>query len=186
MAKQKATYWLRAARGWRRWRRMVMAVRVQKRVLAACLLRHGLHIGSQLVGLVLVFLGLRPSPSAQEVAEVGVWGAGGDWTAGRDRAWDDSNEATQLLYILQDDASRHGARRWRNLRGLTISHRSLEGFAFDDLWSAAELAYRQGSRSFECFWQRTPGGGWDVWVQLGAGSLHEVGWSGARRFGTDG
>ena len=110
--KQKATYWLRAARGWRRWRRMVKAARGQKRVLAACLLKDGLRIGSQLVKLVLCFLGLGPVANTQV-----DWGAGGVWAAGRDRTWDSSGEAAQLQYVLQDDAFRHGGRRWRNFCG---------------------------------------------------------------------
>ena len=63
-----------------------------------------------------------------------------------------------------------GGRRWRNLRGLVVSHRCLDAFSFDDLWWAAVLAYRQDTRGFECFWQEGPDGEWDVWVQLGEGS----------------
>ena len=110
--KQKAAYWLRASRGWRRWRRMVMAARGRKRVLAACLLRDGLRIGSQLVRLVLCFLGMGPVASAQV-----DWGAGGGWAVGGDRTWDSSDEAAQLQYVLQGDAFRHGGAQVAQLEG---------------------------------------------------------------------
>ena len=63
---QKAGYWLRASRGWRRLRRMVRGARGQRRLVAACLLRDGLGIGPELVELVLRFLGLGPPMGAAE------------------------------------------------------------------------------------------------------------------------
>ena len=93
--------------------------------------------------------------------------AGGVGVAERDRTWDNSDEAIQLQNALRDDGRRHGGeRRWLNLGDLIDGYRRLGAFSFDDLWSAAGLAHRHGSRRFECFWQRTPGGGWDVWVLL--------------------
>ena len=56
---QKVAYWLRAARGWRRWRRLVREARGRERLVAVCLLRDGLGIGAELMLLVLRFLGLR-------------------------------------------------------------------------------------------------------------------------------
>ena len=63
---QKAVYWLRASRGWRRWRRLVRGARGRRRLMATCLLRDGMGIGPELVGLVLRFLGLGPSVGATE------------------------------------------------------------------------------------------------------------------------
>ena len=93
-------------------------------------------------------------------------GAGGAGVDERDRTWDNSDEAIQLQNALRDDGRRHGECRWLNLRNLMDGYRRLGAFSFDDLWSSAGLAYRHGTRRFECFWQRAPGGGWDVWVQL--------------------
>ena len=93
-------------------------------------------------------------------------GAGGADAADRDRTWDNSDEAIQLQNALRDDARRHGECRWLYLRNLMDGYRRLGAFSFDDLWLAAGFAHRHGSRRFECFWQRAPGGGWVVWVQL--------------------
>ena len=94
-------------------------------------------------------------------------GAAGDvGAAERDRTWDNSDEAIQLQNALRDDGRRHGERRWLSLEDLIAGYRRLGAFSFDDLWLAAGLAHRHGTRRFECFWQRDPGGGWDVWVLL--------------------
>ena len=92
--------------------------------------------------------------------------SGGAVESERDRTWDRSDEAVQLQNALRDDGRRHGERRWLSLRDLVAGYRRLGAFSFDDLWLAAGLAYRNGTRRFDCFWQRDPGGGWDVWVLL--------------------
>ena len=97
----------------------------------------------------------------QDGGVVGEFGAGD-----RDRTWDNSDEAIQLQNALRDDGRRHGERRWLNLEDLIVGYRRLGAFSFDDLWLAAGLAHRHGTRRFECFWQRDQGGGWDVWVLL--------------------
>ena len=53
---QKATYWMRAARGWRRWRRLVREARSRGRFVALILLRDGMGVGAELVLAVLRFL----------------------------------------------------------------------------------------------------------------------------------
>ena len=58
---QKAAYWVRAARGWRRWRRLVREARLRERLVAVFLLRDGMGVGAELVLVVLRFLGGRGS-----------------------------------------------------------------------------------------------------------------------------
>ena len=67
---------------------------------------------------------------------------------------------------LRDEGRRRGHGRWHSLVDLVAQFRRLAAFTFDDLWSAATLAYRNGTRRFDCFWQRDQVGGWEVWVLL--------------------
>ena len=96
----------------------------------------------------------------------GAGGVGADGGDGGSRNWDNSEEAIQLQNALRDDARRRGECRWLSLRNLMDGYRRLGAFSFEELWSAAGMAHRHGTRRFECFWQRDPGGGWDVWVLL--------------------
>ena len=89
--------------------------------------------------------------------------AGGD---ARDQTWDRTDEAIQLQNALRDEGRRRGHGRWHNLVDLVAQFRRLAAFTFDDLWSAATLAYRNGTRRFDCFWERDQAGGWDVYVIL--------------------
>ena len=89
--------------------------------------------------------------------------AGGD---ARDQTWDSTDEAIQLQNALRDEGRRRGHGRWHNLVDLVAQFRRLGAFTFDDLWSAATLAYRNGTRRFDCFWERDQAGGWDVYVIL--------------------
>ena len=92
--------------------------------------------------------------------------AGGVDEPERDRTWDRSDEAIQLQNALRDEGRRRGHGRWLSLGDLVAGYRRLGAFTFEDLWLAAGLAYRNGTRRFDCFWQRDQEGGWEVWVLL--------------------
>ena len=89
---------------------------------------------------------------------------GGD--GGRDQTWDDTDEAIQLQNALRDEGRKRGHGRWHNLEGLAGRFRRLRAFALEDLWSAATLAHRNGTRRFDCFWERDLDGSWVVYVIL--------------------
>ena len=86
----------------------------------------------------------------------------------RDSTWDNADEAIQLQNALRDEGRKRGYGRWHNLEGLAGRFRRLRAFSFGDLWSAATLAHRNGTRRFDCYWEENAGGSWDVYVILKA------------------
>ena len=85
---------------------------------------------------------------------------------GRDQTWDERDEAVQLQNALRDEGRRRGYGRWHSLRELVKGFRRLQGFTVENLWMAATLAHRNGTRRFDCFWEEGQDGGWEVFVVL--------------------
>ena len=85
---------------------------------------------------------------------------------GRDRTWDERDEAVQLQNALRDEGRRRGYGRWHSIGDLVGRFRRLRDFSMEDLWTAATLAHRNGTKRFDCFWERGQDGGWEEIVLL--------------------
>ena len=85
---------------------------------------------------------------------------------GRDQSWDERDEAVQLQNVLRNEGRRRGHGRWHSLGELAKEYRRMKGFAMEDLWMAATLAHRRGTRRFDCYWEVGQDGEWEVFVLL--------------------